>query len=347
MLTSLKRESFYLFGMGFRKKMIFKNHCLFGLEDQRVLVCFDEMKPVRILPGEYRVEIGDDAIWEDEVGVWIRKNGVVTMMTEGRVCLPDFSAYRHPAWMRALLADILVSIVDGKPVPNPLVYGKPWYPDSAMMCMVLERTGNLHLVRDWILSLDTPYDCNNKGCKEPDNLGQVLYMISLVGDDTHPLVKTIVEEAHRRTENGHLTGLSDYAPHPVYQTKWLKFGLKYLKLEDCWTVPDVEDDYADLFWMDGAEADAGGQEISVADELYPYLNVARAHRLGLSLKQEAPDAQAYPISWEKEASEAAYDRNLPFLPGYAAERIGAPHTWHAAEQFLYLYDRCDERKSEE
>ena len=101
MLTSLKRESFYLFGMGFRKKMIFKNHCLFGLEDQRVLVCFDEMKPVRILPGEYRVEIGDDAIWEDEAGVWIRKNGVVTMMTEGRVCLPFLMLVQSLCSMRS------------------------------------------------------------------------------------------------------------------------------------------------------------------------------------------------------------------------------------------------------
>jgi hypothetical protein len=39
-----------------------------------------------------------------------------------------------------------------------------------MMCMRLERTGNLGLVKDWILTLREPFDCNNAGVCEPDNL---------------------------------------------------------------------------------------------------------------------------------------------------------------------------------
>lgn len=347
MRALLDQEPFYLFGMGTRRKMIFRNHCLFGLEDHRVLACFDETQPVRIRPGDYRVEIGEDAVWEDETGVHMRRQGAETLLTDGAVCLPDFEGYPHAAWMRALHADILVSIVDGKPLPNPLVYARPWYRDAAMMCMVLQRTGNLHLVKDWILSLDTPYDRNNKGCEEPDNLGQALYMISLASDARHPLVKTIIGEAQRRTENGHLTGLSDYAPHPVYQTKWLKYGLACLGLADSWTVPDTEDDYAELFWMDGGQAHASAQKVSYGDDLYPYLSVARAHHRGAPLAETAPAAGEYPMTWEKEASEAAYDRNLPFLPHYAAAHVGAPHTWHAAELFLYLYDRCGEGRPEE
>lgn len=346
MRTLLDREPFYLLGMGGRKKMIFKNHCLFALEDHRVLACFDEAQPVRIRPGAYRVEIGKDAVWEDEAGVYMRQNGVTTLLSEGAVRLPDFAAYPHADWMRALHADILVSIVDGKPLPNPMVYPRPWYRDAAMMCMVLQRTGNLDLVKDWILSLDTPYDRNNKGCEEPDNLGQALYMISLVSDARHPLVKTILAEAQRRTQDSHLTGLSDYAPHPVYQTKWLKYGLASLGLEDRWIVPDAADDYAALFWMDADRTPGDTQPVSYGGELYPYLNVARAHTLGAPLAGRVPAAGEYPVSWEKDASEAVYDRLLPFLPQYAAAHMGAPHTWHASELFLYLYDRCGKCRPE-
>lgn len=340
----LAKETFYLFGMGARRKMIFKNHSLVSLADGSVLARFDESRPVSILPAQYRVTIGEDAVWENETGVYMKKDGVMTALVESPVKLPDFEEFEHAAWMRVLHADILVSIVDGKPLPNPIVYRKPWYRDSAMMCMVLERTGNMDLVKDWILSLDTLYDRNNKGNEEPDNLGQALYMISLVSDAKHPLVAKIIEEAHLRTENGHLTGLSDYAPHPVYQTKWLKYGLKHLGLEDVWQVPDVEDDYAELFWMDGGAAQASDAPVAFDAELYPYLNVARAHYRRAPLLEKAPQDGAYPISWEKEASEAEYDRNGLFLPHYAQERMGAPHTWHAAELFLYLYDRCDRKR---
>lgn len=338
----LRQETFYLFGMGARRKMIFKNHCLFSLEDQRVVACFDEKQPVLIEPSRYRVRIGGNAVWENETGVYMRQNGVETTLTEHPVRLPDFEDYPHAAWMRVLHADILLSVVNGKPLPNPIVYRKPWYRDSAMICMVLERTGNLDLVRDWILSLDEVYDLNNEGVREPDNLGQALYMISLVSDASHPLVKKIVAEAENRTENGHLTGLSDFAPHPVYQTKWLKYGLARLGLEDHWTVPDTADNYADLFWMDGSGAGRSAQPVSYAKEMYPYLNVAKAHYWNAPLADAEPEEREYPVSWEQAATQAEYGRCMPFLPHYAASRMGAPHTWHASELFLYLHDRCGE-----
>ena len=53
----------------------------------------------------------------------------------------------------------------------------------------------------------------------------------------------------KRCEKGkHIEGRSDFAPHPVYQTKWAKFGLRSLGLEDPYEVPQVADSYATLFW---------------------------------------------------------------------------------------------------
>ena len=339
----LSKEKFYLFGMGNRPKLIWKNHCLFELKTGRMQACFEEGLPVKFQPDRYRVQVGEDAVWEDEDGLYLRQNGQTKVLSREHVPLPDFEPSPHASLMRTLHHDLLVSIVDGKPLPNPQVYRKPWYRDSAMMAMVFEHTGNVGQIRSWILSLDEPYDLNNKGVKEPDNLGQALYLISLVSGKEHPLVDKILQEAERRTENGALTGLSDYAPHPVYQTKWLKFGLSRLGIDHSrWTVPEIEDSYTELFWMDGGKPDAQAKPVSYRDELYPYLNVAKAHFRHAPL-EDVPDGTGYPVSWEKEASEAEYERNLPFLPAYARERLSAPHTWHAAELLLYFMDESNEK----
>lgn len=336
----LAQEAFYLFGMGRRPKLIWRNHRLLELETGRTLACFDERIPAAILPDRYQVQVGEDAVWEDESGLYLRQDGQTRVFSRASVSLPDFEPSPHAALMRVLHHDLLVSMVKGKPLPNPLVYRTPWYRDSAMMAMALQRTGNLGEMRDWILSLEEPYDRNNQGVEESDNLGQALYLISLVSDRNHPLVEKLLQEAERRTENGHLTGLSDYALHPVYQTKWLKYGLSHLGMDHSrWTVPAIDDSYAELFWMDDTVPEPQAEPVSYEEERYPYLNVAKAHKRRAPL-ENLPDGKHYPVSWEKEASEAEYGRELPYLPHYAREKMGAPHTWHAAELLLYLMDEA-------
>jgi GH15 family glucan-1,4-alpha-glucosidase len=56
------------------------------------------------------------------------------------------------------------------------VYPKAWLRDAAMMGMAFEATGNLHVIREWILGLREVYDRNNAGEEEADNLGQALYL---------------------------------------------------------------------------------------------------------------------------------------------------------------------------
>lgn len=86
------------------------------------------------------------------------------------------------------------------------------------------------MIHDWILALREVYDRNNAGEEEADNLGQALYFISLVSDKSHPLAGKVLAELPRweAAEGGakHIKGRSDFAAHPVYQTKWLKFGLR-------------------------------------------------------------------------------------------------------------------------
>jgi hypothetical protein len=259
-------------------------------------------------------------------------------VTESPLCLPRFEETAHADVLRALHQEILINIINGKPVPNFFAYRKPWYRDSAMMCMCLQKTNNLHLVRDWILGLDEPFDRNNAGIAEPDNLGQALFLISLVSDQSHPLVPIILQEAKHYEKEGHIIGLSDFAEHPAYQTKWLKHGLASLGLKDSYAIPEVYDSYSSLFWMDYRNQHVGGPGFDArTNDLYPYLAWAEAHFHHAPFPV-IPDVSLYPLTWEAEASQADYSGIASICEEYERRKVAAPHTWHAAEVFMYLLD---------
>jgi hypothetical protein len=242
--------------------------------------------------------------------------------------------------LRILHQEMLVNIVHGAPVPNLIVYDKPWYRDAAMVCMCLEKTGNLHLVRDWIRGLREPFDRNNAGTCEPDNLGQALYLVSLVADASHPLVKTVLETVDGFRQGNFIVGSTDSGQHPVYQTKWLKFGLQALGLPDPFQIPPVFDSYSALFWMDFKEQHVPGPRFKpLSRERYPYLAWAEDHFYG-----DPPGAIGsglpYPLTWEAYASEARYEKMAVVSEEYVGLKLAAPHTWHAAEMFLRLLE-CD------
>ena len=67
---------------------------------------------------------------------------------------------------------------------------------------------------------------------------------------------------------------------------------------------------------------------------YPYLEAAKLHYNGVICPQI--NADRYPLTWEKNASQADYAGNLPFFPEMYKGRICAPHTWHAAELYLWI-----------
>jgi hypothetical protein len=57
-------------------------------------------------------------------------------------------------------------------------------------------------MKDWALSVTDLYDRNNKGNCEPDNLGQIAFVLSYFVDKSYPLIDELVREADRIMENG-------------------------------------------------------------------------------------------------------------------------------------------------
>ena len=352
---SVPPPGFLLFGFGpSRRKLVYASGRLLDAATLEPALDLGRVRDAEVDPVARTVRLdsdgGPEMLLEDESGVHAVRGGERTTLAAGApVRLPDFAGHPHAALLRRMHADLLLCCTPMGPVPNPWVYPRPWYRDAAMLALVFRETGNLPLLRDWILGLAKPYDRNNAGDAEPDNLGQALFLFSLVpaaegGGASHPLLPAILREAEsRRAADGALRGRVDGQERAVYPTKWLKFGLRALGLDDsAWRIPAERDDYADLFWMDFRDEPvlfsrdfASGPAL----ERYPYLAWAQAHF------RDAPppeDPAALAFSREAFASEARYDRlhalaAAGVVPAdHATSSLATPHSWHAAEVFLHL-----------
>lgn len=275
---------FFLFGMGNRPKLIYKDGILKNAVTGAELKKWNIISEI-ILPPDYTVylKLSDGKhikIKEDSEAVWIYdgKSKTAVSGTNTSLLLPDFNEYKYPRILKVLHHEILINIIDGKPVPNFLVYRKPWRRDGAMMAMCLHSTGNIDLIKDWALSLNDPFDRNNGGVSEADNLGQTLFILSFFTDKNHPLVSKILEETKRfeisNQQGKYIVGLSDFHETPVYQTKWLKFGLKALNLPDDYIIPLINDDYSSLFWWDYKDFYQTDTKDANDKDKYPYLGWA-------------------------------------------------------------------------
>lgn len=330
---------FLLLGAGNRPKHLYTR---FQLKDAHSGAILHAWQPgeERLDPTEARIELLSHdhthvEIYENAEGLFLSINGNVSCLGSEPVSLPRFDGHPHAGALRALHHEILTNIDDGKPLPNMLVYRKPWHRDAAMMAMVLEKTGNLNLIRQWVLSLTDPYDYNN-GEAEPDNLGQVLYLLSFFADFTHPLVTQTLAEVQRRMQNGYLTGNTDGWHHTVYQMQWLNFGLRSLGLPQEASAPPVEDSYAGLCWF-YPPAHAPQRIYFPAETNYPYLTWAEAHFHRLPPPWTLLNDSA-PLTWEAYASQAQYAEMSRVESGLVESKKSLPHTWHAAEAFCYLLE---------
>ena len=346
----LSTSQFMLFGMGSkRRKLVYARGG--RLLDAWTLEVLKEwhVETEKFEPSEYRVSIYDRSgrkieVFENEEGVWVKENEHIEPLTHGeRVNLPRFDGHPYAGWLRALHGEILVNITPFGPVPNFWVYPRPWYRDAAMMLMCLAQTGNLHLVEAWVMGLHKVFDYNND-CEEPDNIGQVLYMVSLFGAKEHPIVAKAIKSVSEFRKGDYIVGLTDFVEHPVYQTKWLKFGLRALGLDDPFKIPDVPDSYSAIFWMEFKDQHVPCERFSSQDKsLYPYLAWAEAHFYG-DPPPEPIEQIVSPLTWEAKAVKAEYWRlkelaRAKVIPqDDAINQIARPHSWHASEMFLYLHD---------
>lgn len=358
-LTRLRQErpayrdlpdlAFFLFGMGDRLKLIYRSGRLLNaltgnIEEQWAV------KREIIVPSEYLVQLtltdGQTVqIREDETGVWLLQPGKRPRLipgTRSRLTLPRFADRPFGPVLRVLHQEVLINVINGRPVPNFFVYQKPRFRDAALMAMVLRETDNLLLIRDWIMAIRDPFDRTNRGLAEADNLGQVLFLISLVSDKSHPGVAMVLDSAKQFQKADYISGRTDDAEHPVYQTKWLRYGLKSLGLPDPYVIPKQYDSYSSLFWWgyrqetEAVTPDANRRVTEKEGDRRPYFVWAEDHFYGE--KRGPAGTLDYPLSWEQQSDSAHYPGLTVLDKGLVKKKVAFPHAWHAAELFLLLLE---------
>ncbi len=141
-----------------------------------------------------------------------------------------------------------------------------------------------------------------------------------------------------------IKGRSDFHDAPVYQTKWLKYGLRSLGIPDKYTIPQLQDNYSSLFWWAYKESYTPGT-LDAYEEWdmdkdpypkYPYIGWAADHFHGK--RRNAIGNRDYPLTWEQDAGQADYTGMKILNDIYVNQKISTPHTWHASEVFLYLLE---------
>jgi hypothetical protein len=101
-------------------------------------------------------------------------------------------------------------------------------------------------------------------------------------------------------------------------------------------VPEIADSYSALFWMDYRDIHVITRDAEDREK-YPYLGWACDHFHGV--KKSPISNRDYPLTWEQNASQADYGGMSIVDDIYVKQKLATPHTWHAAEVFLYLLDQ--------
>lgn len=336
-------QAFYLFGMGNRRKFLYKAGTLYDATTGDILRSWTPTQE-QIIPHEYTVrwQTRDGRLYsieEDEEGVSLKVEGTRTFLTQGPLHLPAFAGNPHAHVLKVLLHEVLINVVEGKPLTNLFTQTRPSYRDAAIICEALRKTDNLALAREWISALDEPFDGAGPD-REPDNLGQALFLISLASDSAHPLVQRLLEEARRLRKTDYIEGRTEGGEHPVYQTKWLKFGLKSLGLEDTYKIPVAFDPYASVFWLDFRDIPNNGPPFAEkVKDASPSLAWAEAHFHGWDPPMPLP-AKSYPLSWEVQGRTPLGMTMVS--KEFVDRKVVAPHARHAAEMLLYFLEALPE-----
>lgn len=348
-IIDIGEDNYYFFGMGNRRKILFKENKLIDLDNKNILYEWD-VKEYLIIPNEYMVILSTNQgdyvkIYENENGVFVQERG--NNLIDGtniHINLETFEDQDYQNIKKVLYSEILFNIKDSIPYPNIIVYDEPWYRDGAMVAMVLSQTNNVDLIEEWISSIDKVYDLQNANNKEPDNLGELLYIISVSSDPHDELVSKIIEEAESVASNNsngnYLHGLTDGSFHDIYQNKWYNFGLKSLKIDGKFKYDDIEDSYDALTWWDGQNSNVYFD--SNISEPYPYLSLAQYHKSGKGII--FLNKHLYPLSYEKEGSEANYKKMKVLDDYYVTNKLSPTHTWTASEFLLFLLDETGNLK---
>lgn len=342
-VENLNTEDYYYFGLGNRRKLIYKNNSIIDIFSQKKIITFN-VKEYVIIPNDYTVIIKTYEgkfikIYEDNNGVHYDINGKDTIIkgTDNYISLYTFKGQKYQNIKKTLYGEILFNIKDSKIYPNILVYKHPWYRDAAISTMVLKQTNNTDLIKEWVDNISEIYDKQNNGECETDNLGELLYIISSQSEINHEMIEKIEEEAERiaieNPDGYYLNGKTDFSNQNLYQNLWYKLGAESVGIDFDFEINELNDSYSHTAWWSDYQTDEFNYEVNKA---FPYLTAGYRHKKGNG--DLVVNKYIYPLSWEQYASSADYNSKRLMSAFFKEQKISPLHTWSASELILFLLD---------
>ena len=205
----------------------------------------------------------------------------------------------------------------------------------------IRQTNNTDLIKEWIDSINDIYDGNN-GENEPDNLGEVLYLLSLQEEKNNELIDRIEEEAKRLADenpNGYyIYGKTDFSDQHLYQNLWYKLGIESVGRDFEFDIDSIpEDEYSKGAWWSSYQTKNYYNDNSNPE--YPYLSYAIRHKQKqgkITISKEL-----YPLSWETNGKYADYELYTGFDRSMRDLSTSPLHTWSASELLLFIMDETN------
>lgn len=346
--NDLNWSDYYFFGLGNRRKLYYKPNVILDIDTKEIIYSFTE-KCHLLIPNEYSIIIQTQEndfikIKEDEEGVHFIKNGKDEIIegTKEKINLYSFEKEKYQNIKKVLYGEILFNIKNSKIYPNIVVYDNVWYRDAAITTMVLSKTNNLDLIKDWLNNIEDIYDKQNSGIEETDNLGEVLYLISKSDNKNEELIDKIEEEAERlakeNSEGYYPYGKTDFGDQYLYQNLWYKLGIESVGRKYKFDIDSIkEDSYSKMAWW--SDYEPKDKNTQPPDTLYPYLSFATRHKLNSGVIPI--NNNIYPLSWEQYASNAKYENYSSYENRFNNLKISPLHSWTASEMLLFIVNETD------
>lgn len=333
----------YLFGMASHNKYMYQNGKLINLDNSKIVFQVDKIEDL-IIPNMYTVLIRNRnnkliKIYENEYGLYIETNNTKKEIFRRTypIKLDNFSGKKYNEILKVLNQEVLFNIRDGRPEANTIANNKVYLRDAMIMTMVLEKSDNTNILKEWIDKENKMYDfTKSNNIKEADNLGELLYILHATKSNNLSLKNKIIEEIEKiKTDEGFIISKIDGKEQKYYPTAIIKNALDKYGIDLGLKLPEEDDGYAQLLWYIP-------NRVAIAQDLkgekFPYYtwaakNYGRDPFVYLLNK-------TYPLSYKSSVELNDIDKNkvCKYNERLCKKKVIGPHGWTASEIFLYLYN---------
>lgn len=309
-----QREKYYLMQEG--EKYSFYYYDVETRESQKVEEGITLLEYDSINYTAYCVDkdLNELKIYEDEEGIYLKRNKVLEVLDDRKVNIPDFSECSVSELLKVSFYEAMVNCVPGGFCANYLYKPDLIGVGSGVMGLMLSATDNLS-------ELDLMVDLESM-----NHYGELLFLLTLEEELPVSTINQVIEKSKQSVQNGLVCD-------SLYQTAWTKLALEKLGRDSSWCEYNHENPvYQECWFYEESTAENYtdnilkiGERLLVFERNWnPYNDIAKLHYY--NIKASFQTEARYLCSYE-------YYDGMRLSPGLRC----------ASELFMYLleYDKME------